>query len=72
MFMVMLIKKINSWIADAGPIVHHKWSNNEIVMWDNRRVLHRGTEFDERSARRIMHRTTISGDKPSYQEEINL
>ena len=49
-----------------------KWSNNEIVMWDNRRVLHRGTEFDERSARRIMHRTTISGDKPSYQEEINL
>jgi len=67
-----LIKKINNWIVDAGSIVHHKWSNNEIVMWDNRRVLHRGTEFDERSARRIMHRTTISGDKPSYQEEINL
>jgi len=27
-----LIKKINNWIADAGSIVHHKWSNNEIVM----------------------------------------
>ena len=41
-------------------------------MWDNRRVLHRGTKFDEKSARRIMHRTTVAGDKPSYKEEINL
>ena len=67
-----LIKEINEWIVEAGEIVHHKWSNNEIVMWDNRRVLHRGTYFDETSARRIMHRTTVAGDYPSYKEEINL
>jgi len=67
-----LIKEINEWIVEAGAIVHHKWSNNEIVMWDNRRVLHRGTYFDETSARRIMHRTTVAGDYPSYKEEINL
>ena len=67
-----LIKEINEWIVEAGPIVHHKWCNNEIVIWDNRRVLHRGTYFDETSARRIMHRTTVAGDCPSYKEEINL
>ena len=67
-----LIKEINNWIIKAGPIVHHKWNSNEIVMWDNRRVLHRGTYFDENSARRIMHRTTVAGDLPSYKEEVKL
>jgi len=67
-----LIKEINEWITEAGKIVQHQWSNNEIVMWDNRRVLHRGTPFDEKSSRRIMHRTTVAGDIPSYKEKINF
>ena len=41
-------------------------------MWDNRRVLHRGTPFDEKSSRRIMHRTTVAGDIPSFKEKINF
>ncbi|MFP6779351.1 MAG: TauD/TfdA family dioxygenase [Alphaproteobacteria bacterium] len=67
-----LIKEINDWIVKSGEIIHHKWSNQEIVMWDNRRVLHRGTYFDESSARRIMHRTTVAGDMPSYKESVKL
>jgi len=67
-----LIKDINDWIFKSGEIIHHQWNNNEIVIWDNRRVLHRGTYFDESSARRIMHRTTVAGDFPSYKEPVIL
>lgn len=63
-----LIKEINDWILDAGNIAEHKWRTGELVLWDNRRVLHKGTGYDESKYRRIMHRTTVAGDKPSYKE----
>ena len=67
-----VIKEINDWIIESSEIIHHSWSNKEIVMWDNRRVLHRGTYFDESSARRIMHRTTVAGEMPSYEESVYI
>lgn len=64
-----LIKEINEWILESGNIAEHKWNTGELVMWDNRRVLHKGTGFDESKYRRIMHRTTVAGDMPSYKEK---
>ena len=65
-----LIKEINDWILESGNMAKHKWKTGELVLWDNRRVLHRGTGYDESKYRRIMHRTTVAGDMPSYKEEI--
>ncbi|MBH60921.1 MAG: taurine catabolism dioxygenase TauD [Alphaproteobacteria bacterium] len=45
---------------------HHKWNVGDLLMWDNRAVLHRRDSFDN-STRRVMHRTQIEGDKPFYQ-----
>jgi alpha-ketoglutarate-dependent taurine dioxygenase len=39
----------------------HTWGEGDIVIWDNRCVLHRGHEWDRKEAR-IMHRTTVAGD----------
>ena len=64
----ILIKEINDWIVESGNIAKHKWKTGELVLWDNRRVLHKGTGYDESKYRRIMHRTTVAGDKPSYKE----
>ena len=63
-----LIKEINEWIVESGSMAKHKWKTGELVLWDNRRVLHRGTGYDEANYRRIMHRTTVAGDMPSYKE----
>jgi taurine dioxygenase len=40
-----------------------QWQVGDLVLWDNRCALHRRDEF-EGSARRVMHRTQISGDRP--------
>ena len=66
----LLIKEINDWIVECGHMAKHKWKTGELVLWDNRRVLHRGTGYDEENYRRIMHRTTVAGDMPSYKELI--
>ena len=41
----------------------HRWRVGDLVMWDNRRVLHRGRPYDIKY-RRVMHRTTIADPTP--------
>jgi taurine dioxygenase len=40
---------------------YQKWRGGDLVMWDNRCVMHRRDAFDE-SLRRLMHRTQIVGE----------
>jgi alpha-ketoglutarate-dependent 2,4-dichlorophenoxyacetate dioxygenase len=40
----------------------HRWREGDLVIWDNRCVLHRATPFDSGRHRRLMQRTTVSGD----------
>ena len=39
------------------------WQAGDLLLWDNRCVMHRRDEFDDRYSR-IMHRTQICGDRP--------
>jgi alpha-ketoglutarate-dependent 2,4-dichlorophenoxyacetate dioxygenase len=39
----------------------HKWRQWDLVMWDNRQLMHRVTRFDETQAR-DMRRTTVAGE----------
>ncbi|MEK9903158.1 MAG: TauD/TfdA family dioxygenase, partial [Gammaproteobacteria bacterium] len=44
-------------------IYRHKWSNGDLVVWDNRSVQHYA-EHGYGDATRTMHRLTTSGSKP--------
>jgi len=46
----------------------HRWQPGDLVMWDNRCVLHRGRPWDESAYRRVMHRTTVAGQDPVVPE----
>jgi alpha-ketoglutarate-dependent taurine dioxygenase len=43
-------------------VYRHEWAVGDLVIWDNRGVLHRATRYDPTSAR-DMHRTTIAGNE---------
>jgi alpha-ketoglutarate-dependent taurine dioxygenase len=47
----------------ADRVYRHEWAVGDVVIWDNRGVLHRACRYDPTSAR-DMHRTTIAGDEP--------
>jgi alpha-ketoglutarate-dependent taurine dioxygenase len=47
----------------ADRIYRHRWSVGDMVIWDNRGVLHRACRYDSNSPR-DMHRTTLHGDEP--------
>jgi taurine dioxygenase len=42
---------------------YQQWRVGDLVLWDNRCVMHRRDEFDPNS-RRLMHRSQIRGDRP--------
>jgi taurine dioxygenase len=49
--------------ANPGFAWHHQWQVGDILVWDNRCVMHRRDAFDPGS-RRIMHRTQCRGAPP--------
>jgi alpha-ketoglutarate-dependent 2,4-dichlorophenoxyacetate dioxygenase len=48
-------------------VYSHKWRRHDLVMWDNRQVMHRVRRFDE-SLVRDMRRTTVAGDAPTAEQ----
>jgi alpha-ketoglutarate-dependent 2,4-dichlorophenoxyacetate dioxygenase len=50
----------------------HRWRVGDLVMWDNRAVLHRGRPWDESRYRRKMHRTTVAGVGPTAPDVPEL
>jgi alpha-ketoglutarate-dependent taurine dioxygenase len=44
-------------------VYRHEWEVGDLVIWDNRGVLHRALPYDAASPR-DMHRTTLAGDEP--------
>jgi alpha-ketoglutarate-dependent 2,4-dichlorophenoxyacetate dioxygenase len=48
-------------------VYSHKWRRLDLVMWDNRQVMHRVRSFDENQVR-DMRRTTVAGDAPTVAQ----
>lgn len=42
---------------------YQQWRAGDLILWDNRCVMHRRDAFDA-ATRRVMHRTQIKGDRP--------
>lgn len=50
-------------VTTPDRVYRHTWGVGDMVIWDNRGVLHRACRYDDDSPR-DMHRTTLSGDEP--------
>ena len=55
-----LLLEMYQWQCREEFQYHHSWSENMLVMWDNRSVLHKANSGYDGYAREL-HRTTISG-----------
>jgi alpha-ketoglutarate-dependent taurine dioxygenase len=58
-----LLADLLAWSTAPDRVFRHEWSVGDMVIWDNRGVLHRACPYDA-SSPRDMHRTTIAGDEP--------
>lgn len=60
-----LIDELMAFASQPRFIYSHPWTAHDMVLWDNRAVLHRATPFSNTTEKRLMVRTTIAGDAPT-------
>ncbi|MGI9524161.1 MAG: TauD/TfdA dioxygenase family protein [Hyphomicrobiaceae bacterium] len=57
----LYLMNLNEFATDRRFVYAHEWRVGDLVMWDNRQVMHRARQYDETQPR-DMRRTTIAGD----------
>jgi alpha-ketoglutarate-dependent taurine dioxygenase len=61
---VALIEMLIAHITQPRTVYTHRWHQGDLVMWDNRAVLHTASLFDHTRYQRLMYRTTVAGNAP--------
>ena len=55
-----LIDRLLAHVTQRQFVYTHRWRPQELVMWDNRCTMHRGTDYDDLRWIRDMRRVTVS------------
>ena len=66
-----LIKRLISEVTRPQSVYRHRWQSGDLMIWDNRCVLHRGCGYDADKYRRRMHQTRVRGLGPSIGEKLS-
>lgn len=64
-----LIDRLMDFATQPQFIYSHKWQPHDMILWNNRAVVHRATPFPNATQRRKLVRTTIAGDAPTVPED---
>lgn len=64
-----LIDRLIAFGTQDRFVYRHTWSSHDLVLWDNRAVLHRATPFATSNERRHMVRTTVAGIAPTIASQ---
>jgi len=67
-----LIRDLLERATAPDRVYTHRWRSGDLVLWDNRCVLHRGRPWDESRYRRVMHRTTVAGAGPTARDVAGI
>ena len=66
-----LFQQLLAHVIQRQFVFTHRWRVNDLVMWDNRCTLHRGTDFDDMRFVRDMRRATV-GDVANTCEQAGV
>ena len=65
-----LLYTLMSHLTRPEFVYVHEWTRGDLIVWDNRCLVHAATWFDADKEARVMWRTTVSGNPgPAYAEE---
>jgi alpha-ketoglutarate-dependent 2,4-dichlorophenoxyacetate dioxygenase len=63
-----LLKEIYEFVDNKSFVYSHIWKPYDLIMWDNRSVLHRATPIKGKIEKRLMVRTTIAGETSTLND----
>jgi taurine dioxygenase len=60
-----LIDELNALAVRPDLTYEHRWRTRELLIWDNRCVMHRATPYDAAAQGRVIRRCTVLGEVPA-------
>ena len=63
-----LLEDLLERATEANQIYEHTWAPGDVVIWDNRCLLHRGAGYDADKYRRRMRQTRVKGTGSTCEE----
>lgn len=67
-----LLEELTEAATQREFVYTHHWQPYDLVMWDNRRTMHRARRFDDTTQVRDMRRTTVAGELPTVSDTTAL
>ena len=65
----MFIRDLTEHATQREYTYAHRWRQYDLVMWDNRAVMHRARRYDHTQPR-DMHRTTVADCAPTLEQPL--
>lgn len=65
----MFLRDLTEHATQRQFVYAHEWRQWDLVIWDNRAVMHRARRYDSAKARDL-HRTTVSDSAPTLQQAV--
>jgi taurine dioxygenase len=59
-----LIEELNAAIINPDLVYTHQWRPGDLVLWDNRCMLHKAEPYDVGKEARVLRRCTVVGEVP--------
>jgi alpha-ketoglutarate-dependent 2,4-dichlorophenoxyacetate dioxygenase len=63
----LLLREFNEHATQPKYVYAHRWRPWDLVMWDNRQMMHRVRRYDDTQPR-DMRRTTVAGEAPTIDQ----
>jgi taurine dioxygenase len=60
-----LIEELNAMAVHPDLTYEHRWQVGQLIVWDNRCLMHRATEYDPFREGRVVRRCTVLGEAPT-------
>ncbi len=64
-----LIEGLNALAVHPDLTYEHHWQVGELIVWDNRCLMHRATPYDPFADRRVVRRCTVLGEAPQRRRQ---
>jgi alpha-ketoglutarate-dependent 2,4-dichlorophenoxyacetate dioxygenase len=62
-----LLRDLTEHATQRKFVYAHEWRVGDLVMWDNRAMMHRARRYDPSEVREL-HRTTVTDDRPTLEQ----
>ena len=59
-----LIEELNRMSIHADLSYEHDWQIHQLIVWDNRCLVHKATPYDPLTQSRVIRRCTVLGEVP--------